>query len=56
MKKQDTLSRLHPANASEKEAKPTDKSTVSEIKAYLDKKGISYSTSTLKNELVALIP
>ncbi|EPE8389419.1 TPA: hypothetical protein ACJPB4_001608 [Streptococcus pyogenes] len=40
--------------ASEKEAKPTSKSTVEEIKRYLTSKGIDFSGKTLKSDLLAL--
>ena len=35
--------------------KPTESNTKVEIKAYLDSKGISYTTSNTKTELLALI-
>jgi hypothetical protein len=37
-------------------ALPTTDNTVAEIKAYLDAAGISYSSSSTKSELLALIP
>ncbi|MBM6547343.1 hypothetical protein H7673_00245 [Streptococcus dysgalactiae subsp. equisimilis] len=54
MKKLDTTLRLHPVKASEKEAKPTSKSTVEDIKRYLTSKGIDFSGKTLKSDLLAL--
>lgn len=35
--------------------KPTDANTVAEIKAYLDKKGISYPSNATKQDLLALV-
>lgn len=51
--------REHPAvannSADETPAKPTDANTVAEIKAWLDAHGVSYSSSAVKADLLALV-
>ncbi len=46
-----------PANnlADETPAKPTDANTVAEIKAWLDAHNVSYSSSAVKADLLALV-
>ncbi len=41
--------------ADETPAKPTDDNTVAEIKAWLDAHGVSYSSSAVKADLLALV-
>lgn len=42
-------------SADETPAKPTDANTVAEIKAWLDAHGVSYPSSAVKADLLALV-
>ncbi|EEW53054.1 hypothetical protein HMPREF0494_1777 [Limosilactobacillus antri DSM 16041] len=44
-----------PSDNSGADVKPTSANTVDEIKSYLDKKGISYPTTALKDDLLKLV-
>lgn len=56
MRKLATSLHLHPAKAdAEIVSVPTEANTITEIKAYLDTKGISYTSSMTKAELLNLI-
>ncbi|MBB1086377.1 hypothetical protein H5R63_06230 [Limosilactobacillus sp. WF-MA3-C] len=43
------------SEAGETDVKPTSANTVDEIKSYLDKHGISYTSTMKKDELLALV-
>lgn len=55
-KSNETDSSATKANESPSETVPTSANTIPEIKAYLDKHHISYSSSANKDALLALIP